>query len=114
MPEQRKLKRKQLIYYLSVFDRSTEQRIGQLVNITTEGVMLTSENPIKQNTVFQLKMTLPEKIKGRGHITFVAKSMWCRKGINPDFYDIGFRLLDISQEDIKIIESLIYDFSFKS
>ncbi|MDM8552747.1 PilZ domain-containing protein [Desulfobacterales bacterium HSG2] len=112
MPDKRRLKRKQLIYYLSVFDMDANKRIGQLVNITTEGLMLTSEKPIKVNSAFQLKMDLPEEIKGQKQITFDARSMWCRKGVNPDFYDIGFQLVNISQENSKIIERLIFDFSF--
>ena len=114
MTEKRRLKRKQLIYYLSVFDTDNNERIGQLVNITTEGIMLTSEDPVKLNTVFQLRMVLPETIKGQEQIIFEAKSMWCRRGINPDFYDIGFQLVDVSPENAKIIESLIFDFSFQS
>ncbi len=114
MREKRRLKRKQLIYYLNVFDRNSGERVGQLVNITTEGLMLTSEAPVKTNTVFQLRLVLPEEIKGREQITFDARSMWCTKSVNPEFYDIGFQLVNISQEAAQIIESLIFGFSFQS
>jgi hypothetical protein len=76
--------------------------------------MLTSETPVKTNTIFPLRMVLPEEIKGREQITFDAKSLWCTKSVNPEFYDIGFQLVNISQEAAKIIESLIFAFSFQS
>lgn len=114
MREKRKLKRKQLIYYLNVFDRNTGERVGQLVNITTEGLMLTSETPVAGDTLFQLRMVLPEEIKGQEQITFDARSLWCAKSVNPEFYDIGFKLVNISQESAKVIESLIVGFSFQS
>ncbi len=114
MGEKRRLKRKHLIYYLSVFDRNTAERIGQLVNITTEGIMLTTEEPMESGLIFQMKMVLPEEIKGIEEVTFDARSMWCRKSVNPDFYDIGFQLLDISTEHTKIVQNLIYSFSFQS
>jgi hypothetical protein len=44
MPEKRKLKRRQLIYYLRVLDRDSGALVGRLVDITTEGVMLLSES----------------------------------------------------------------------
>ncbi len=112
MPDKRRLKRRNLIYYLSVFDRNTVRRIGQAVNITTEGIMLASDAPIETGTVFQLKMLLPEDIKGNNEISFDARSLWCQRGINPDFYDIGFEFLCISQENAAIIEKLIFGFSF--
>ncbi|OQY59035.1 MAG: hypothetical protein B6245_08700 [Desulfobacteraceae bacterium 4572_88] len=112
--EKRRAKRKQLFYYLSVFDRNTHERVGQLVNITTRGLMLTSENFVKPDIVFQLRMTLPQEIKGEEEISFDARSCWCKKGINPDFYDIGFELTDISKKNVRIIENLIYEFSFHS
>ncbi|MDM8523551.1 PilZ domain-containing protein [Desulfococcaceae bacterium HSG8] len=114
MPEKRKQKRRHLIYYLNVFDRNTDQRIGQLVNITTDGVMLTSEDPIEADTVFEFKMILPEEIKGIRLVTFDARSRWYRRSVKPRFYDIGFELLDISSEHARIIENLISDFSFQN
>jgi hypothetical protein len=112
MPDKRRLKRRNLIYYLSVFERNTGRRIGQAVNITTEGIMLTSDSSIETQRLFQLKMLLPEEIKGNDEISFDARSLWCQRGINPDFYDIGFEFLCISQENAAIIEKLIFGFSF--
>lgn len=114
MAEKRRLKRRHLIYYLNVFDRNTEQCVGQLVNITTKGLMLTSEEPIEKDNIFEMKMMLPEEIKGRDRITFDARSLWYRKSAKPEFYDIGFELLNISQADTRIIQNLIHDFSFQN
>lgn len=74
--------------------------------------MLTSGSPLETYMVFQLKMVLPEEIRGNDEILFDARSLWCQRGINPDFYDIGFEFLCISQENAAIIEKLIFGFSF--
>lgn len=113
MANKRRLKRKDLIYYLSLFDRNTGQFVGQLVNITTEGIMLISEDPIKPNQHFEFRMVLPEKIDGTEEILFDAKSMWCKKDVNPSFYDVGFQIENVASKDIGRIESLIHEFSFK-
>ncbi len=114
MSEKRKLKRRHLIYYLSVYDRNTEELVGQLVDITTEGIMLTSEKPMEPGVDLALKMNLPEEINGNNHITFDAKSLWCKKDVNPNFFAIGLEFIDISRREIRIIENLIYEFSFQS
>ncbi|MGE0082909.1 MAG: PilZ domain-containing protein [Desulfococcaceae bacterium] len=113
MPNQRKAKRRHIIYYLRVLDRNTGQLIGQLVDITTEGIKLISENPVDPETFLQLRMLLPDEINRKSEISFDVESMWCKRDINPNFFSIGFEFVDISQEDINIIKNLIYDFSFR-
>ena len=54
--EQRKMKRRHLIYYLEAVDRDTDQPIGFLVDITTKGIMLMSETPIETGKIFHLKI----------------------------------------------------------
>lgn len=112
MQEKRKLQRRHLIYYLRVFDRNTVNLIGHLVDITPEGVMVISENPIETGITFQMRMILPKEIFKKEQITFEAISKWSDKDVNPSFYDTGFQLLDISDENRSIIAQLIDDFGF--
>jgi hypothetical protein len=111
--EKRRLKRRHLIYYLRVFEKNDDQPIGHMVDISAEGMMLISEDPIKTGTVFELRMVLPVEIEGSREIIFSAESRWCGKDENPDFYNTGFQLIDPSQEHIKITEHLIQKFCFK-
>ncbi|MEW5725651.1 MAG: PilZ domain-containing protein [Thermodesulfobacteriota bacterium] len=107
MIEQRRLKRRQLVYYLKVNDRLSGQTVGRLVDITTEGVMLISSYPIETNRVYQMVMTLPQEMEGAREIAFDAKSHWCRKDVNPDFYVAGFQFVTVSPEDVLTITDLI-------
>ena len=113
MEERRKLRRRHLIYYLRVFDRNTDELVGHLVDVTTEGVMLMSEDPFGLGPVYQLRMVLPEAIEGSTQVHFDAKCIWCREGIAPGFYDSGFDLLAISREHKQEIERLIVEYGFQ-
>ncbi len=113
MLEKRKIKRKHLIYYLRVFDANTDQVIGHLVDITTGGFMLMSEKPIEKDTVYKLKIDLPEEIFGNKQITFEAKSARCEKDINPDFYNIGFLFININPNYFLTISQLVDQFGFE-
>ncbi len=110
MPEKRKLKRRQLIYYLRVLDRDTEALIGRLVDITTEGVMLLSESALEIDKLFKFKMILPAHFEARKEITFDAKCLWSKIDINPDLYTSGFQFDRISPKDMHLIEELILDY----
>ena len=112
MVEKRRTKRRHIIYYLRVFDKKTDQLVGQLVDITTSGMKLVSENSIEPDSYYEFRLVLPEEIDKKKEIAFAVKSMWCKRDVNPNFYSIGFEFEDISTEDINIIKNLIYDFSF--
>ena len=50
MDDQRKLKRRHLIYYLRVFDAESGDVLGHIIDIHTEGFLLISEHPIPTGT----------------------------------------------------------------
>ena len=114
MHEKRKLKRVHLIYYLRIFDIETGKHVGHLVDITTEGIMMISENPLQSGKDFSFKMLLPGTITGREEISFKARSLWCKKDFNPDFYVSGLKIEKISFKEIKTIAALINQYGFKS
>ena len=113
MHEKRKLNRRHLIYYLRVFDRNTNILIGHLVDITAEGIMLISEDPIDTYTIFQLKMDLPQRMENKEQLHFDAKSLWHKKDVNPNFYNTGFQFLKVSRDHFVVIEQLLDDFGFR-
>ena len=55
------------------------------MDITTQGIMMISEEPIPVGKEFSLKMQMPGTITGREEIEFSAQSLRCKKDINPDF-----------------------------
>ncbi|MEW6221389.1 MAG: PilZ domain-containing protein [Thermodesulfobacteriota bacterium] len=110
--EKRSLKRRHLIFYLEVFDDRTGQYLGHLVDITTKGIMLVSKDPIETGETRLLRMILPEEFAGRTHLVFEAKSVWSGKDINPDFYDTGFEVANLSLAAKRYIQGLIEQMGF--
>ncbi len=112
--EKRQLKRVHLIYYLRIFDNETGAAIGHLVDITTQGIMMISEETVPTGRDFSFKMQLPATITGREDILFKARSLWCKKDFNPDFYVSGFQIKEITPQEVKTITALINAYGFKS
>jgi len=96
-----------LIHYLGVLNGDTGEIIGRAVNISGDGVMLVSGEPIKTNVTYHLQLILPVQIAGSGEIPFDARSIWCRRNPSTTLYDTGFELLNVTGKDISAIESLI-------
>ena len=108
--DKRALERKQLVYYLKVFDRSTEEVIGKLKDVTPEGIMLTSEAPLDLNKRYQLRMLLPPEFQETDYLVFDARSLWCRESDVHALYDTGFILIDVTPGDKSMIARLIREF----
>jgi hypothetical protein len=114
MEERRHLKRRHLIYYLSVEDIDTGRALGHLVDVTPDGIMLMSQEPIQTEQVFRLRMTIPAGATGsRETIEFQARSVRSSKDVNPDFFDTGFHTVSLTPTQLGLIETLIDDYGFR-
>lgn len=107
MIEQRKSSRKIADQVLEVSDQITGTQIGRVVNISAEGLMLLSQEPIVTESVYQLELVLPDAIAGESKITFGAEAVWTTEATQPDCFWTGFRIIDISSDDVLMIDELI-------
>ena len=111
--EKRLLKRRHLIYYLRVFDMKAQQLLGHLVDITSDGIMLISEQPIPTEIVYSMKMDLPANTFGKETVEFEACALWSRPDVNPSFHDTGFQVTQVTEADERIIKRLITEYGFR-
>ncbi len=109
MIEQRKSPRKIADQVLEVSDQITGTQIGRVVNISAEGLMLLSQEPIVTGSVYQLEMTLPGPDGSSQYISFGAEAVWTTEATQPESFWTGFRIIDISGEDVLSIDNLIMD-----
>ncbi|MBU2646049.1 PilZ domain-containing protein [bacterium] len=118
MAERRKLDRKNFIYDIEVLDRNQSNEgedgffvLGDLADITVEGVMLVSDEPIAEKTLFQLRVVLPEEIEATSEIDFDAESIICKKTIHESIYTTGFRITNLDDSNRSIISRLISEYA---
>ncbi len=110
MQERRKFKRIHLIHYLTIFERDTNKLLGNLVDITPEGILIITEKPVEKGQVFHFRMNLPEDFTEAQELNFDVESVWCEVDINPDLFAVGYHLLNTPEEDIAIIYKLIEEY----
>jgi hypothetical protein len=113
MKNKRRLKRRSLIYYLHVQERSSGRLVGYLVDISTEGLLIMTESPIEPGTTLDLKILLESEMSAKQYLYFDARAVRCEKSINGTTYDIGCQLLNLAPEDFREIESIIDELGFR-
>jgi hypothetical protein len=113
MAEKRKFPRRDLIFYSRVSDGISGRALGYLLNITPEGAMILSEKPLEVNLEVQLHIELPEELSDLREMVIPARSRWCQPDINPEFYDIGFVFLMMTEEYTGLILRLVEEYGFR-
>jgi hypothetical protein len=105
--ERRRMKRRNISYYLPVMDRNTEEVIGHIVDLSMVGFMMDSKIPISSNAKFDLHLDFMEDIGGRASLDFTALSKWCHQDpIQPYLYNAGFEFFNIPTQDLEVIKSI--------
>jgi len=95
------------MFDIEVFDAVSNEFIGDLVNFSHNGLLLISENSIKIDTPFQLRIVIPYEINGKQEIRVNATSVRCNEDSYPLLFNIGFKMTDISPEENEIIYKMI-------
>lgn len=107
MLERRKVRRRNLFYYLEVFEEETKNFVGRLIDITPDGMMLESEEAIEVKKGYRLSMELPNSFVWKPKIIFDAKSVWCRKEDDFERYKAGFQLQNLDTKVEKQVNRLV-------
>ena len=114
MEDRRRLSRRHILFYSRVFDRKSGVFLGYLGNMNEGGLMIISEDPIDINQDFLLRIDLPEDIYSMSVLNFDARSVWCKLDVDPNFYNTGFQLDNVSDESKDIIAQIIDDYGFRN
>lgn len=107
MNDQRKTPRTTTNEVLEIADQITGVQIGRVVNISAEGLMLLGQEPIITGSVYQLELHLRQASGEQTKISFGAEAVWTMEATQPDSFWTGFRIIDISNEGVLLIDELI-------
>jgi hypothetical protein len=108
--ENRKLVRRELIYYLKVTDRKTGLEFGRIGDLHAEGMLVLSPQPLPGQTVFKLFLELPKGIAaelGYSVLPVQAEAVWNRPGPKLSNYsENGLRFLNPPSQAQAVINLL--------
>lgn len=107
MQERRQAARKIADETIQIHDINSGRLLGQVVNLTTDGLMLISPRPIESNLVFQLELVLRAAEGVKKSLQLGAESLWCSDAGEPGNFWVGFHIIDISLDAMETIENLV-------
>ena len=107
MLDRRRLNRSHLIHYLQIVNPKTGKQIGNLVDITDEGIRIISPEALPVNQQIDLEITFPEEIHKKTRILVHSLVHWTSVDVNPDLFSSGCSISLSSPDDEQVINELI-------
>ncbi len=110
----KRLKRRwHLILYLRVYERGTGALLGHVVDISVSGMRLIRDEPIETGQTVAMRMRWRDEEEGVHNLEFDAECLRSGPGINPDFYDVGFRFTAVDPTVTASIRQLVSELGFR-
>lgn len=107
-PEQsRKKERVELNETIVINDVINGGVFGELINVTTEGLMVMTEKAVPTHAIYQLSLQLPSAIQGSDTIAVGADCLWCKEEEHFNRHWAGLQIIDASEQAMAQLEELI-------
>ena len=113
MSERRKRKRGNLAYFTRVFNLASGDLLGHLADLTPDGLMLISDQPIYTDVEFHIQVDLSDSPFEEGSLEFKARSVWCVPDLDPKQWNTGFMITEITDANKSIVEKVIQEYSIR-
>ena len=97
--EMRKSERFAVTGIVRVIDVPSSQEIGQLVNISQEGLMVLGTRKIAENSIMQLSLVMELPGGDQQSISIGVESLWTQASGDNSQHWTGFCIIDISEQD---------------
>ena len=108
MEERRKLPRKYLMAYSSVYEQSTGKMLGYLCDLTLDGLMVISKESLEIDTETEVSIDLPEIDDfSQNTLQIKVRVVWVNPDLDPRLNNIGFQFIDLPEKQKPTITQII-------
>lgn len=105
--DMRKRERVDVTEVVRIFDRPSGKDIGQLVNISEEGIMIMGARAIAENSIMQLSLVFNSDTGDKPDMNIGVESLWSHTGSDEAQFWTGFYIIDISDQDLARIREMV-------
>lgn len=105
-------KRHELFFNISIVDTVSGEELGKLVDISTQGFMLTTSKNLTQEKYSKLTFKIPDKLQVSNNVVFEAEIRWHKPDANPNYELSGFQVISPLAEFKKMFQDLVRKFGF--
>ena len=110
MVEKRRDKR-YLVQNLVVFMRDSDERLGNVINLSLGGMLISHDDAIAVESVLEIRLPLGHGIDGHSDFIADVQIMWLRQNDISGLFGLGLQFLDNTEEQRAMIQEIINTFS---
>ena len=112
--ERRKLPRKYLMAFSSVYEASTGKLLGYLSDLNISGLMIIGKESLEFEQELDLHLDLPEMPnRNETYLRVKARVARSQPDLDPRLFNIGFAFLDLAKEKEALVEAMINTYEFR-
>lgn len=100
------------LYFLSVFDGRTGEPLGQLADISQEGISILSSSPLKPHETYLMRILLAQHGQPERRLEFEAESRWTAPDPDSGQHTTGFHISLLTAEQRVLIDQLVSQFGY--
>ena len=105
MVEHRRAPRVRAGEAIQVTNAITGEIAGRVGNLSSDGMMLVSEHPAREDALYQFSFSLPDA-RGRLHVLEIGMhEQWIEPASVPGQHWVGLRFIDIASEDQAVLNA---------
>jgi hypothetical protein len=97
--EQRSTPRYRVVRRMQVSNLETGEKLGNVINLSSQGFMLLSKAPLSSDQRLLLLLELPEEVAGQRQIRLEVRCLWCAPSSYSSDYGAGFEITHIAAGD---------------
>jgi hypothetical protein len=110
MSDSRRQPRKRPINYLEIYNCDTGKFLGNVVDITEDGLRVYSERVVIPGRTYSVRLTSAQFTDAREEIRFDAVCRWCKEctgHLLQGSFAAGFEITRLSVEDSELLHKLL-------
>lgn len=102
---ERRSERRQVAESLAVVDGMSGAQLGRIGNLSAEGLMLISPQPVPEQHVYQVRFPLPGAFAAAPRLEVGIQCLWSEPASTADSHWAGCQIISISPEHRDLLDA---------
>lgn len=105
--ESRRARRRRVETRVEVVDVMTGELVGQVANVSENGLLMLARAPLGEDCLYQLRFSLPSREEGYIPVDVGAHLLWAREAAAAGQWWVGARFLSVTDESLQRLRAWI-------
>ena len=103
----RQLERHAVDVRVEIENRLTGDKLGGLVNIHSEGLLIAADNPLGVDNIYQLVLNPCDTTQGIGQFELGVDCLWVREMSDEEGWWVGCKIISATPDAIEKIDRIV-------